>query len=79
MVCFSIYIGGAHYFSGMEHRELMDTLDEIRDELRELRALYGNLVDRLVRVEEPTEEERRAIEEEDELAGEDELFRVLGD
>jgi len=57
----------------------MNTLDEIRDELRELRALYGNLVDRLVKVEEPTEEERRAIEEEDELAGEDELFRVLGD
>ena len=54
-------------------------LDEIRDELRELRALYGNIVDRLVKVDEPTEEEKRAIEEEDELADEDELFRLLGD
>lgn len=53
----------------MDHKELSAVLDEIRDELRELRALYGNLVDRLVKVEEPTEEERRAIEEEDELAG----------
>jgi len=52
----------------------MNTLDEIRDELRELRAL----VDRLVRVEEPTEQEKRAIEEEDELVGEGELFSVLG-
>ncbi|GBC72597.1 hypothetical protein HRbin03_00428 [archaeon HR03] len=63
----------------MEYKELSAVLDEIRDELRELRALYGNIVDRLVKVDEPTEEEKRAIEEEDELADEDELFRLLGD
>lgn len=47
-------------------------------EIRELRALYKQLLDRLVPVEEPTREERRAIEESDEIASEKELRKALG-
>ena len=57
--------------------EVLEVLNEIRNELKELRLLYRELVDRLIPVEEPEADERRAIEEEDEVVGEDELFRVL--
>ncbi len=57
--------------------EVLEILSEIRNELKELRLLYRELVDRLIPVEEPEADERRAIEEEDEVVGEDELFRVL--
>jgi len=55
----------------------LEILSEIRNELKELRLLYRELVDRLIPVEEPEADERRAIEEEDEVVSEDELFRVL--
>ncbi|MGB9684772.1 MAG: hypothetical protein ACPL1Z_07595 [Candidatus Bathyarchaeales archaeon] len=55
-----------------------EVLEEIRKELRELRLLYKELVEKLVPVEKPTPEERKAIEEKDELASEDELMKVLG-
>jgi hypothetical protein len=58
--------------------EVVELLQEIRDELRELRLLYKSLVNRLVPEEEPLEDEREAIESSDELVGEDEVFRVLG-
>jgi len=54
-----------------------EILEEIRTELKELRMLYKGLVDKLVPTEEPTPEEKRAVEE-DELADEEELMRALG-
>lgn len=57
--------------------EIPEILSEIRDELKELRLLYRELVDRLIPMEEPEADERRAIEEEDEIVNEDELLRVL--
>ena len=57
--------------------EIPEILSEIRNELKELRLLYRELVDRLIPMEEPEADERRAIEEEDEVVSEDELFRVL--
>jgi len=46
-------------------------LKDIREELRELRLLYKELVEKLVSVEEPSEEERKTIEEK-------ELMKALG-
>ena len=57
--------------------EVLEVLNEIRNELKELTLLYRELVNRLIPVEEPEADERRTIEEEDEVANEDELFRVL--
>ena len=53
-------------------------LKDIREELRELRLLYKQLVDKLVPLEEPTREERKAITEKDEIADEKELMKTLG-
>lgn len=53
-------------------------LKDIREELKELRLLYKQLVDKLVPIEEPTKEERRSIEEKDEIADEKELMKALG-
>ncbi len=53
-------------------------LDEIKEEVRELRVLYKELIERLVPVETPTKEERKALEKTVEVAGERELMRVLG-
>ena len=52
--------------------EVLEILSEMRNELRELRLLYRELVDRLIPVG-----ERRAIEEEDEVVGEEDLLRAL--
>ena len=49
----------------------------IRRELKELRRLYIQLVDKLVPTEEPAKEERKAIEEKDKTVGEKELMDVL--
>lgn len=57
--------------------EIPEILSEIRNELKELRLLYRELVDRLIPVEEPEADERRAIEEEDEIVSEEDLLRVL--
>jgi len=57
--------------------EVLEILSEIRNELKKLRLLYRELVDRLIPMEEPEADERRAIEEEDEIVNEDELLRVL--
>ena len=63
--------------NSMSINEVLEILSEIRNELKELRLLYRELVDRLIPVEEPEADERRAIEEEDEIVSEDELLRVL--
>jgi len=57
--------------------ELPEILNQIREELKELRLLYKELAEKLIPVGEPEPDERRAIEEEDELANEDELFQAL--
>jgi DNA-binding protein H-NS len=56
----------------------VEVLKDIREELRELRLLYKELVEKLIPVEEPSEEERKAIEEKDEIAEEKELIKALG-
>lgn len=56
----------------------VEVLKDIREELKELRLLYKELVERLIPLEEPTEEERRAIREKDEIASEKELMKTLG-
>jgi archaellum component FlaC len=57
--------------------ELSEILNQIREELRELRLLYKELAEGLIPVGEPEPDERRAIEDEDELASEDELLKAL--
>jgi hypothetical protein len=52
-------------------------LQKIRKDLDILTNLYVKLVDRLIPEEEPSEEDIKAIREEDEIVGEKELFRVL--
>jgi len=56
----------------------VEVFKDIREELRELRLLYKELVDRLMPVEEPSEGEREAIEGRDEIADEKELMKALG-
>lgn len=56
----------------------VEVLRDIREELKELRLLYKGLVEKLIPIEEPSEEERKAIEEEDEIADEKELMKTLG-
>ncbi len=49
-------------------------LEEIREELQEIKLLYKELVDKLIPVEEAAKEEAKAIEEKDEIADEKELI-----
>jgi hypothetical protein len=53
-------------------------LEDIREELKEIKLLYKELVDKLIPTEEPTEEEKKAIREKDEIASEEELMKTLG-
>jgi hypothetical protein len=52
-------------------------LEDIREELKELKLLYKVLVEKLIPIEEPTKEEKKAIEEEDETANEKETMTAL--
>ena len=63
--------------NSMAINKVLEILDEIRNELKELRLLYRELVDRLIPVKEPETDERRAIEEEDEIVSEKDLLRAL--
>lgn len=56
----------------------VEVLKDIRKELKELRLLYKELVEKLIPTEQPTPEERKAIEEKDEIANEKELMKTLG-
>jgi len=56
----------------------IEVLKDIREELKELRLLYKELAEKLIPVEEPTAEEKKAIEEKDETANEKELMKALG-
>ena len=53
-------------------------LQGILEELQEIKLLYKELVEKLIPVEKPTKEEKKAMEQEDEVADEDELMKVLG-
>jgi archaellum component FlaC len=57
--------------------ELLEILNQIREELKELRLLYKELAEKLIPVEELEPDERNAVEGEDELASEGELFQAL--
>lgn len=52
-------------------------LEEMREELRELRLPYKELVEKLVPVEEALDDEREAIEASDEIVGEEEVMKAL--
>jgi len=54
------------------------TLKDVQDEVRELRMLYKQMLDRLISTEEPIREEKRAIAERGEIAEERELMKALG-
>ncbi len=56
----------------------IEVLKDIRKELRELRLLYKELVEKLIPTEQPTPEERKAIEDKNEVANEKELMKALG-
>ena len=53
-------------------------LQNIMEELRELRLLYQTLVDKLVPLDKADPEEEEALLSEDEYASEEELFKALG-
>lgn len=53
-------------------------LEDIREELKEIKLLYKEIVEKLVPIEEPTKEEKKAIKEKDEIANEEELMKTLG-
>ncbi len=53
-------------------------LEDIREELQEIKLLYKELIEKLIPTEEPTNEEKKAIREKDEIADEEELMKTLG-
>ncbi len=53
-------------------------LESIREELLELKLLYKELVDKLIPTQEPTDEEKKAIEYRGEIADEEEIIENLG-
>jgi len=53
-------------------------LEEILEELQEIKLLYKGLSDKLIPVGEATKEEKKAIEEKDQVADEEELMKTLG-
>jgi hypothetical protein len=57
--------------------DVLTLLEEIREELRELRLLYKELVEKLVPVEEALDDEREAIEASDEIVSEEEVMKAL--
>jgi hypothetical protein len=57
--------------------DVLALLEEIREELRELRLLYKELVEKLVPVEEALDDEKEAIEASDEIVSEEEVMKAL--
>ena len=53
-------------------------LEDIREELKEIKLLYKELVEKLVPTEEPTKAEKKALREKGEVASEEELMKTLG-
>jgi archaellum component FlaC len=57
--------------------DALASLEEMREELRELRLLYRELVEKLVPVDEALDDEREAIEASDEIVSEEEVVKAL--
>lgn len=57
--------------------DVEEILREILEELREIKLLYKGLIERIIPVEEPLEDEKEAIESSDEVVSEEELMEVL--
>ena len=57
--------------------DVLMLLKEIREELREIKLLYKGLVKKLIPVEESLEDEKEAIEANDEVVGEEEIMKAL--
>jgi hypothetical protein len=57
--------------------DVLRLLKEIRDELREIKLLYKELVEKLIPDAEPLEDEKKAIEVIDEVVSEDEMMKTL--
>ncbi|MFH2111153.1 MAG: hypothetical protein ABIJ47_07850 [Candidatus Bathyarchaeota archaeon] len=52
-------------------------LETIRQELHELRLLYKKIAEQHIPTEEPTPEDIEALESEDELVGEEDIWKTL--
>lgn len=52
-------------------------LRAIRNEIKELRILYKNLIDKVIPLEEPTNDDKRVIKKKEGIVKEDELIRAL--
>jgi hypothetical protein len=52
-------------------------LEDIREELKEIKFLYKELVEKLMPIEEQTKAEKKAVREKDEVANEEELMKIL--
>jgi hypothetical protein len=53
-------------------------LEDILEELKEIKLLYKELIQKLIPTEKAAPEEKKAIEEKDETANEEELMKALG-
>ena len=52
-------------------------LRAIRNEIKELRILYKNLIEKVIPIEEPTADDKRAIKKKERVVEEDDLIRAL--
>ncbi|MEM2159829.1 MAG: hypothetical protein QXN55_02605 [Candidatus Nitrosotenuis sp.] len=52
-------------------------LKMIREEIKELRLLYKNLVDKVIPLEEPTASDRSAIKKKEKIVKESSLMKAL--
>ena len=52
-------------------------LEDIKEELQEIKLLNKKLIEKIIPEEEPTREEKKAIAEKDEIANEEELMKTL--
>ena len=52
-------------------------LEDIHEELHEIKMLYKELIEKLICTEEPTKEEKNAIAKKNEIADEEVLMNVL--
>jgi hypothetical protein len=57
--------------------DILRLLKEIQDELREIKLLYKELVEKLIPEEEPLEDEKEAIEASDKVISEEEMMKTL--
>lgn len=58
--------------------EVAELLREIHEELVEIKLLYKGLVERLIPLEKPLNDEEKAIKAADDVASEEELMEALG-